>query len=475
MPVRWTKSTWLMLTVVFVVALGVRLAYVATGQNNPQATDALDADIAHNILDHGRWFYFSEPAALYLSKSTSNSVDTNSARFAALDKAPQYPAVSEPVGTAAVLTAVWAVVGGRRYLPMQILQAVVDALAALLVYRIALLLFRRRPAALVASMLYAVYLPIAWETIVVYNDIWAVDLTIVIVATYLEALNAATHRRSWLVACGLLAGFGAYFRPNVLFIPIAIALATMPQLGWRVALRRGLSVFAIAALLLVPWTIRNYEDFHAFIPTRSAFWENMWYGLGEQPNDFGATENVGGTVRAEVARERPDLRFESPAWDAFLKARVVKALEDHPAYYLELVVRRVGQATVFIYGPEWMGRVASPIGYPGGPLVYVVDHPLGVLGFGLEPAAFLLAMLAMLCTWRRARREHAILIAVVLSVLVPYVAIHVDERYILPATFAYCVWIGLGADLLVERVRRWRSRAAEAAVQRQAIQQAGSR
>src|SRR4029077_1897500 len=331
----------------------------------------------------------------------------------------------------------------------------VDALAVLLVYRIAMLLFRRARAAIVAAALYALYLPIAWETIVVNNDFWAIDFTLAIVASYLEALNSTSHRRRWLLACGLLTGLGAYFHPTVLLVPLVIALARVAWVGWRVALRWGLLVTAIAAVLLVPWTFRNYEDFHAFIPTRSSFWENMWYGLAARQNSFGATEDVRGELRGEGGRLSPDLRFESPAWDAFVKPRVVKALEDHPLYYLELLARRTAQATALAYDPEWMrGVVVSPVGYRGGPLAFIVQHPLDLLEHAFQPAVFLLAMLVLIRTWGRWKREHAILIAVALSALIPYIVIHVDGRYILPAAFAYCIWVGLGADLLAEWVGR---------------------
>ncbi len=459
------RHTRRILFAVFLLALGVRVAYVLTSESNALGESSRNADIAHNIVDGGRWFYLNEPAMIRMSQLVAlhhRLIEPEDVDLTALNRGVKlFPDVAEPVGTAAVLAGVWALVGGERYLPMQLLQAIVDALAALLVYRIAMLLFRRPRAALIAAVAYAVYLPIAWEAIVVNDDFWAVDFTLVIVASYLEALNSAAHRRRWLLACGLCTGLGAYFHPTVLIIPVAIALVNIAQAGWRAALGWGLSVSAIAALLLVPWTIRNYEDFHRFIPTRSAFWENVWNGLGETHNDFGATEDLRGEMRAETARERPELRFESPAWDSFIKARVVKALEAHPLYYLELLARRTALATVVSYAPEWMRRGSVlPFSDRDGPLAFIAERPLDLLEYAFQPGVFLLAMLALIKTWRRWRREHAILIAVVLSALVPYILIHLESRYILPADFAYCIWIGLGVDLLCLRIQEIRSRPA---------------
>jgi hypothetical protein len=129
---------------------------------------------------------------------------------------------------------------------------------------------------------------IAWQTASTYNDIWAIDFTVAIVALYLIAMRSA-HRWRWLIACGLCAGIGAYFRPALILIVPALAVATALSTGWREALRRAALATVVACVMLVPWTVRNYKDFHAFVPTRSAFWLTAWGGLNEMRNDFGET------------------------------------------------------------------------------------------------------------------------------------------------------------------------------------------
>jgi hypothetical protein len=83
---------------------------------------------------------------------------------------------------------------------------------------------------------------------------------------------------------------------------------------------------------------------------------------------------------------------------------------------------------------------------------YVIHRPFNVLEDALQPLLFVLALLALICTWRGRRREHAILIAVVLATLVPYWIIHSETRYVLPASLACIIWISVGADALAERV-----------------------
>ncbi len=450
------SRTWVLLTLIVVAGLGVRLSYLASDPHNPRS-ESIDGEIARNLVA-GRGFTMNERARGYiyeLRQRTSRLIDPATVDYAPLDRNAQYePEIIEPPGAGVLLAGVWEIAGSEYYLPMQILQAIVDACLALLIFRISMRLFKRRTAALAAAALYALYPPIAWQSTVVYVDIWAVDFTIAILASYLEALYSPRRWR-WLIVCGLLTGIGLYFRPNLEFLPAVLALATIPTLGWRRALSNGLAATAVALTLLLPWTIRNYEAFHAFIPTtRNGLGHALWDGLGEVHNNFGADWNDTVTY-AEVRRLRPDLRPESPAWDNFLLTHfVIPALERHPLFYAEVVARRIARSTLLTYEGTWMHHgVTLPRAHtPGAFATFALGHPFALLEDALQPAVFLLAMLTLGLTWRRWRQQHLILIALTLSVLLPYIAIHLESRYILPAACAYLVWIGLGLDLLAERV-----------------------
>ena len=342
----------------------------------------MEGEIAHNIVADGRWFVHNVRAEAYIEKLVAQRhelIDPASMDYKSVDADGQwYPEVGQSVGTSLVIAGLWAITGDERFVQLQILQGILDGLAALLVYWIAMQLFQRRRPATIAAALYALYPPLAWQTADAYNDIWAVDFTLVIVALYLLAMKSGSRWR-WLIACGLCAGVGAYFRPQVLAIVPALALATIPATGWREALRRIVVTTAIASLLILPWTIRNYKDFHAFVPMRSAFWATVLGGLGEIPNNFG--ENFSeGALAAEVRRVRPDLIPETPAWDAYLKPQAIRVIEHHPLFYLEVLAHRVAIATVLMNEPAWMSRGAGSVfGAKGGVLASVIDHPLNVL------------------------------------------------------------------------------------------------
>lgn len=445
----------LVLLVIVVVGIGIRFAYaVTTGHSLGRTT--FEGQIAHNIVSDGRWFERNASAEAYitaLGNRRRRLLDPASIDYAHLDRPGQwYPEITQSVGVSALIAGLWEITGDQRLIQLEILQGVLDGFMALLVYWIAAQMFKRRRAATIAAALYAVYPPIAWQTADAYVDLWAVDFTISIVAIYL-LVERSNGRWRWLLACGVCAGLGAYFRPQVLLLLPALALVTVLSSGWREAVRRTAVTLLTASALLLPWVVRNYQDFHAFIPTRSGFWQVMWSGLDELPNDFGQSFTYS-ALEAKVQHAHPNLSSESPTWDAYAKRYVVQAIEQHPLFYAELLVHRAASATVLLFDPAWMHLEHGRLSQAGvGVLAYPFEHPLNTLEDMLEPAVFLLAMISLTLLWRRGRREqHGILIAVVLCVLVPYVAVHVEARYLLPADLAYFIWIGLAADSVIARI-----------------------
>jgi hypothetical protein len=459
-----------LLVLILAVAVGVRFAYIAPRRPIREAEASVNAgEIARAILAHGRWLEVNDPALALVDEVGDRRhrlVDPSEVNFAAVEANPRWqPFVAAEVGPGLMLAGVWELTGSERYWYGELLQIAVDSLMVLLVYRIVLLLFRRRRAALAAAAVYAVFPPIAQHTALVTPDIWAVDFTIAIAATYLEAMRSSEHRVRWLLLCGATVGASMYFRPNLLVLPAALALAGTSRHDWRRHLCYLAIVTAVAVLVVSPWTAINYAHFHRFIPTRMGLGVTLWIGLSEIHNDYGVNGNEA-VIWEEVHRERPDLVYDSPEYDDYLREKALRLIGRHPLYDAELIARRVLLSTVGEYESGWMhANGESPFLYrtrTGRGLVsYVISRPFNVLEDALQPIVFMLAMLGLILTWRGRRREHVFLIAVVLATLLPYWILHSETRYVLPASLAYIIWISVGADVLAERVSaRVRARAA---------------
>jgi 4-amino-4-deoxy-L-arabinose transferase-like glycosyltransferase len=444
------------LALIFLLTLATRFAYYAPDPI-PTTGPWVNGAMAHNIVSDGRWFQVNANAGpnfsfIALTPHVGHLVAPDEANLVYADAHPRWePFIWEPVGEAALLAGVWEIVGTQSYAADVVMKIVLDAFAALLVYRIAMRLFKRQRAALAAGLLYALYLPIAAIVINPSRDFWSLFFTIAVLAVYLETINSRRPTR-WLVALGLVTGVGLYFDPGALLLPGALALTSIGATGWRTALCRALVPTAIAALLTIPWTIRNYNDFHTFVPIRTGLGTALWQGLAELPNPYGPTRTDYATY--ELARGvRPPIRWQTPASDAYLESRALAVIEHHPLFYLKTVAHRVWITTLGEVDLEWASRrTTTPFAYARGPIAYAIERPSQFLQVMLVPLVFLLAMVSLGCTWLRYKSAHLPLIAMALAVGVPYILVNAEPRYTMPMSIAYLIWIGLGADLLLARI-----------------------
>jgi 4-amino-4-deoxy-L-arabinose transferase-like glycosyltransferase len=418
------------LAALVLLALVVRGGALAA-QPHPYDNSGLASDhgeLARNIVSHDRWFVVNLNALALIGerqRRDNRLVDPADLRFGAVDARPRYqPQVLQPVGEGVLLAGLWTVTGQQRYIYVQLVQIAVDSAMVALVFWLCLALYGRRRAAWIAALLYAIFLPLAFTARIPHVDIWAVDFTIVIVALLVRG-RAAPRPVPWLLAAGAATGLGVYFRPGLLLVPVLFALATWPWSRWRGVLRGAGVPLLVAALLLVPWTIRNENVFHRFIPTRIGIGQNLWEGLGEVGNSFGAMLDDQATAR-QVARVRPDLVYGTPAYDSYLEDRATSAIVDHPDHFARVVARRAFVTTVGLH------TVALPFGL-------------------FEPILFLLAVAAAIWTRRRFAEPHVLLASVVVATIAPYLVLHVEPRYVLPASFVYLIWLAVGIDLLAER------------------------
>jgi 4-amino-4-deoxy-L-arabinose transferase-like glycosyltransferase len=127
----------------------------------------------------------------------------------------------------------------------------------------------------------AVVMPFQW--------IWDTSLTALLAAAILWATLALVESRRMRAWCayGFLWGFSSLTNP-------ALGGALPFLLGWAVCRERRESrgrfakpaiTLGVAILCCVPWTIRNYAEFHRLIPLRSNFPFELWLGNNEVFDD----------------------------------------------------------------------------------------------------------------------------------------------------------------------------------------------
>jgi 4-amino-4-deoxy-L-arabinose transferase-like glycosyltransferase len=144
--------------------------------------------------------------------------------------------------------------------------ALLGVVTVALIGLVAELLWSRRMA-LVAMAVAAVYPPLVLLSGTLLSEALGLPLLLALVALAVERSRSPATTTAAGVAAGALLGLAVLDRPAfaVLALPVAAGLWGRPWRSLR-ALRLPALALVVAALVVVPWTVRNAERFHALIP-----------------------------------------------------------------------------------------------------------------------------------------------------------------------------------------------------------------
>jgi 4-amino-4-deoxy-L-arabinose transferase-like glycosyltransferase len=264
-------------------------------------------------------------------------------------------------------------------------------------------------AALVAAGFAAFYPELVWFV----SHFWAETLFTVLLWWAIERATAADERGSLplAVVAGALFGLATLTRETVLyFLPFAAL-----WLAWRRAggVRRAAAFLVASLAVVVPWTVRNYLAFDAFVPVSTSGALNLWQGNARMTREQVYEEYwaVHGRIeKYEHARRRGiEAVLARQPWWIFEKLR-----DEMPEYWAAH-----GQPIVHIergaYGP-----VNKPIAYAA--IAAVLLPYLAVLVLFVGGIAFL----------PRARVPVLLLAFLAFYVLL-HVASHGYPRYRMPS------------------------------------------
>ena len=266
-------------------------------------------------------------------------------------------------------------------------------------------------------------------------------LTLAMLLILVVARTNDKTRWPCIVFLGLVAGFAALMRGQGLFvIPVALVFWFYRTGDWTRALPWATAAFLTAAVIILPWTVRNYVQMGSPVPISTNDGVNLYMGhnaiaTGRMMYDPGwwATEVYSDLppAKREVAasnlllREGIEYMFTHPVRELHLSAVKLRALyEDDEEGLREIPIQpgRIGLAANVYYfatlalsaGGLFMW-LRNPRGALGLPLLVIAVFTVGqLLFFGnprfhypMLPSFALLAAAALVSTaggWRASRR-----------------------------------------------------------------------
>ncbi|QPC84320.1 glycosyltransferase family 39 protein [Phototrophicus methaneseepsis] len=371
---------------------------------------------------------------------------------------------------------------GRGYVQVALFHILIDAICIVLLYDIARRLFREGAlwglpvgewVGLLGGLFYAFYPYLIFQNLTLIDTpfwmLWLHLFTwLVILLRERETLDAQT----WGIAvlAGVVLGLSLLTRPIMPFFAVFVALWYLFRLNLWQSVIRLLPVALVGLICLLPWIVRNYGLYDAFVPMTTTSGANLWQGNSEwtvpmlqagYDVQWTAPETVAPRDSREADAERFALSLahwrEHPEqlpellWTKFL---VHWSIEIAPRYNPQpdetfqldeaghlLIVRGDGSIT---------GVNEANTAYDSG-LLNTVGRPAHILYFGGLLLLSIVGVALSLNQWR----EVSLLWFVQISMTLTYVLFHPSTRYRAPSDPLLFLF---AAYTLVWLVMRWQRR-----------------
>lgn len=234
------RRLWLGTAAVLTIALAVRLAAVV-----------LFADPAGSNRE---WGFFNLVEHFFQGAGYS------------FTDVPGYVSAYRSPGFLFFLTGVYGLFGFANFLVQIVIQALLAVVLTYLVYRLAWRITTRRPMGWLAALITIAH-PYTFYHYTQYYHTVLSGLFLVSLVLCLLALERTKQYR-WAIATGAATAALAYVQGTIL--PAMPFLALWLVWRWRTQPRRATVAITLIALvsagLIAPWTIRNSNAFHAFVP-----------------------------------------------------------------------------------------------------------------------------------------------------------------------------------------------------------------
>jgi 4-amino-4-deoxy-L-arabinose transferase-like glycosyltransferase len=205
---------------------------------------------------------------------------------------------------------------GENYLPIIVLNALVGALICILLYYMGKEIFSERVGILSAGWS-CIYVPYLYRIPRVLKDEWlALLFPLVVYVFLLETKREKISVKSVLpiVLFAILIHMDERF---FVFLPVlVVSFLLLDSVSWRNGLRKAVLFFAAGLVLMVPWTIRNYQVYHkpVILTLRTAPFTDRIFGITpDKPPQFVWKDAFADSILAgkKVPGLEEDWRYES--------------------------------------------------------------------------------------------------------------------------------------------------------------------
>ncbi len=405
----------LILSLIFFTAFGVRLL---NWHGNRNEASAVQTKVVLNYKHQARLIQANGLASLYDASSSTNNPDL----------------LGHPLGYPILLSLIHRV-APESDTATQLLQMILDSLAAMIIFLIACELF---PTAVgIIAGLMAMFAPqFSWNSILLLPDsLAALPILLAVLLITRSRKRGRRPRLLSILAAGALIGVSCWLRANALLLApfMAPLFPIIYKRGER--LRPALMLVCGACLIISPLTIRNAVVFGKFIPVSLGAGQTLVEGIADYNTDgtLGLPQTDMELIRGEAATfQRPDYANslftpDGPARDRARLAHGFAVIRAHPFWFFSVMVRRAASMLRLERTPLRLATTDS------GGWRQLFQWPLRSIQRLFITAIFLPLVLigAGILISRRQFQSLAILLVVPCYYFSTQSALHTEYRYVL--------------------------------------------
>ena len=220
---------------------------------------------------------------------------------------------------------------GHNYLVVRLAQAVIGALICLVMYCIGREIFDEGVGR-VTSMVVALYPVLIGYTGLLLTEVLFTFLLSVVVLFLVRAVRNGSSK--FYGISGVLLGIATLCRSTMILFPffLLIALWIIYKSNFRAIVH--FSIFLIMMIIVItPWTIRNYYQFHTFLPVETGGGQTLW--VGTYLPWSGKYQGAETEPLRSMREEYPPIEL-----DKRLFKEGLKNIKDNPVTYLIMSIRK---------------------------------------------------------------------------------------------------------------------------------------
>ncbi|MFC2171338.1 glycosyltransferase family 39 protein [Acidobacteriota bacterium] len=193
-----------------------------------------------------------------------------------------------------------------------------------------------RAAGMAALAFSALYLPSCWISKTLLSEVLFTFFFSAMMVLLLRAVETA----GWWspVLAGALLAAAILTKPVVLLFPAVMLLwaLILPTPKRLIAVRASLCALIIGAILVAPWSWRNYRAFDAFVPVSTQGGASLWLGVHPPDEGFGFS-NWKEADQALAGRTPSD----EAEWNREMTRLAVKEILENPGRFAGLFVLKL--------------------------------------------------------------------------------------------------------------------------------------